>query len=69
MPFVIHSLLSNGLLHEDVTTILGHGMDLYTQETKIINGKLEFSQGSKISLNENVAVSYTHLTLPTICSV
>ena len=54
MPFVIHSLLSNGLLHEDVTTILGHGMDLYTQESKIINGKLEFSQGSKISLNENV---------------
>ena len=54
MPFVIHSLLSNGLLHEDVTTILGHGMDLYTQESKIINGKLEFTQGSKISLNENV---------------
>ena len=54
MPFVIHSLLSNGLLHEDVTTILGHGMDLYTQESKIINGKLEFAQGSKISLNENV---------------
>ena len=54
MPFVIHSLLSNGLLHENVTTILGHGMDLYTQESKIINGKLEFAQGSKISLNENV---------------
>lgn len=54
MPFVINSLLSNGLLHEDVTTILGHGLNLYTQETKIINNTLEFTEGSKISLNENV---------------
>ena len=34
--------------------VQGLGMDLYTQESKIINGKLEFAQGSKISLNENV---------------
>jgi phosphogluconate dehydratase len=54
MPFVINSLLSNGLLHEDVTTILGHGLNHYTQETKIINNTLEFTEGSKISLNENV---------------
>jgi phosphogluconate dehydratase len=54
MPFVINSLLSNGLLHEDVTTILGHGLNHYTQETKIINNTLEFTEGSKVSLNENV---------------
>ena len=54
MPFVIHSLLSNGLLHNDVTTILGQGLSLYTQETKIINENLEFSEGAKVSLNENV---------------
>ena len=54
MPFVIHSLLSNGLLHKDVTTIIGHGMDLYAQESKISNGKLEFLEGAKTSLNENV---------------
>ncbi|MDA7762058.1 phosphogluconate dehydratase [Crocinitomicaceae bacterium] len=59
MPFVINSLLSNGLLHEDVTTILGHGLNLYTQETRIINHVLEFTQGSKVSLNENVVRSAT----------
>ncbi|MDG2152787.1 MAG: dihydroxy-acid dehydratase, partial [Crocinitomicaceae bacterium] len=45
MPFVISSLLSNGLLHKDVTTILGHGLNLYTQETKILNNVLEFTEG------------------------
>ena len=59
MPFVINSLLSNGLLHEDVTTILGHGLNLYTQETRIINHVLQFTQGSKVSLNENVVRSAT----------
>ena len=59
MPFVINSLLSNGLLHEDVTTILGHGLNLYTQETRIINHVLEFTEGSKVSLNENVVRSAT----------
>ena len=34
-------------------------------------GKLEFVKPDDIVIehNENIAVSYTHLTLPTICSV
>ena len=54
MPFVIHTLLSKELLHADVTTIIGHGLDHYTKESKIKNNELEFIAGSKQSLNANV---------------
>jgi phosphogluconate dehydratase len=37
MPFVIRTLLENGILHEDVRTILGQGLTAYTQEPKIKN--------------------------------
>ena len=32
MGFVIHTLLAHGLLHEDVTTIIGNGLTKFTQE-------------------------------------
>lgn len=54
MGFVIHTLLDNGLLHNDVCTILGKGMDQYTQEPKIENNQLVWCSGAKESLNTSI---------------
>ena len=54
MCFVIKTLLSQGLLHNDVTTILGYGLEQYTKESKILNGKIAFSEGADASFNLNV---------------
>lgn len=54
MGFIIKSLLEEGLLHEDVYTLLGFGLKKYTQEPKIINGVLEWQEGSKTSLNTTI---------------
>lgn len=54
MSFVIHTLLSNGLLHEDVNTILGKGLGKFTDEPKISLGKLSWEKGIKESLNERI---------------
>lgn len=54
MSFVINTLLQNGLLHEDVNTILGKGLNLYTQEPKIKDGKINWMPGVKKSLNTEI---------------
>jgi len=54
MGFVIHTLLDNGLLHNDVFTILGKGMNQYTQEPKIENNQLVWRSGAKESLNTSI---------------
>ncbi len=42
MPFVIRELLDAGLLHDDVTTVVGHGMRAYTRELWLDNGELAY---------------------------
>ena len=54
MGFVIHTLLEDGLLHEDVHTILGEGLKKYTLESKIINKELSWQEGAKESLNNTI---------------
>jgi len=54
MGFVIRTLLDNGLLHEDVNTILGKGMYLFTQEPKIKEGAIVWTEGPKESLNPSI---------------
>ncbi len=54
MSFVIKTLLDNGLLHEDVNTILGRGLREFTKEPKIDNGKLIWVEGASASLNESI---------------
>jgi phosphogluconate dehydratase len=54
MGFVIHTLLESNLLHEDVNTIIGHGLKQYTQEPKISNGSLTWTEGAKSSLNTSI---------------
>lgn len=54
MGFVIHTLLAHGLLHEDVTTIMGKGLTKFTQEPYIVSNKLAWRDGSKESLNDSI---------------
>ena len=54
MGFVIKTLLDNGLIHEDVQTILGAGMKLFTQEAKIKDHQLIWEAGSNATLNSSI---------------
>ena len=54
MGFVIHTLLAHGLLHEDVTTIIGNGLTKFTQEPYIVSNKLAWRSGAKESLNDSI---------------
>lgn len=54
MSLVIHTLLTNGLLHENVSTILGRGLSLFTREPKIDNNQLIWVEGPKTSLNTQI---------------
>lgn len=54
MGFVIRTLLDNGLLHEDVNTIFGHGLSRYKQEPKIESGKIVWKDGASESLNTSI---------------
>src|SRR5690606_38769100 len=42
MGFLIRTLRDAGLLHDDVTTILGHGLADYTREPYLEDGKLHW---------------------------
>lgn len=52
LQFLIGSLLDQGLLHGDVRTVKGDGLDLYRQEPKVTNGTLTYTDGPKHSANE-----------------
>ena len=54
MAFVMHTLLDNGLLHEDVNTIIGKGLRQFTLEPKLENGEIVYREGPKTSLNESI---------------
>jgi len=54
MCYVIKTLLDHGLLHEDVMTIMGQGLRKFTKESKIREGKINFENGTDVSLNLNV---------------
>lgn len=55
MGVLIQELLSNGLLHEDIITVGNEkGLKQYSQEPKIIDGKLIWQEGPKESLDKEV---------------
>lgn len=60
MGFIIRTLLDNGLLHQDVYTILGFGLEKYKQEPKLINGQLTWVEGATASLNESIIRSVSN---------
>jgi phosphogluconate dehydratase len=46
--------MRGGLLHEDVTTIMGQGLEQYTREPKLKDGQLDWVAGPSSSLNDKI---------------
>ncbi len=57
MGVVISELLKAGLVHNDVKTIMGIGLDDYCVKPKLVNNKLIFEKNCNVSLNEDVISS------------
>ncbi|WP_309497162.1 phosphogluconate dehydratase [Sulfurovum sp.] len=57
MSVVISQLLDAGLVHNDVETIVGKGLDTYIAEPSLSGGNLMFKEGAKTSRDENVVSS------------
>ena len=54
LGFMIGELLNAGLLHDDVKTVAGDGLHLYTQEPKLTDGRITYAPGAGKSLNEKI---------------
>ena len=54
VAFLIRNLLEAGLLHNDVTTVAGKGLQHYTKEPKLIDGQLTWVDGVVQSLDDKV---------------
>ncbi|MFU2317206.1 phosphogluconate dehydratase [Rahnella sp. PCH160] len=54
VPLVVRELLKYGLLHQDVSTVAGFGLERYTQEPWLDNGELAWREGAESSLDTNV---------------
>ncbi len=54
LGFMITELLNAGLLHEDVTTILGKGMSRYTQAPKLEENNVKWSEVSNTSGDRSI---------------
>lgn len=54
VPFIMQSLLKNGLMHQDVNTILGPGLDQFCRESGIENSEITWRTAPEKSYNESV---------------
>ncbi|WP_333712342.1 phosphogluconate dehydratase [Yoonia sp.] len=54
LGFMISELLNAGLLHDDAKTIAGDGLDLYTQEPKLVDGRITYGPGAGATLNDKI---------------
>jgi phosphogluconate dehydratase len=55
MSVLIRELLAHGLMHEDIMTVAPtRGMNSYTQEPKLVDGKLIWEEGPEQSLDPKV---------------
>jgi phosphogluconate dehydratase len=57
VQLVVRELLNNGLLHQDVDTVAGFGLERYTQEPWLDNGQLAWRDGAESSLDADVIAS------------
>ena len=54
LGYMIGELLDAGLLHDDTRTVAGDGLGRYTQEPKLIDGALVWTEGAGASLNDKI---------------
>ncbi|TXD68762.1 phosphogluconate dehydratase, partial [Ralstonia pseudosolanacearum] len=54
LSIVIRELLDAGLLHDDVTTVMGRGLRRHAQEPFLENGTLVWREGAAASLDTNI---------------
>ena len=54
LGYMINDLLDAGLLHNDVITVMGQGLDTYRQEPKLTDSSLTFVQGTTESQNDKI---------------
>ena len=57
MSLLFKQLLDAGILHNDVNTICGFGLDRYTKEPVLRDGELEWVDGPQSSLDKEVLAS------------
>lgn len=57
VALLIQELLQGGLLHEDVHTVAGFGLQRYTQEPYLAAGQLQWRSGPERSLDDSVIAS------------
>ncbi|MBU2960100.1 phosphogluconate dehydratase [Citreicella sp. C3M06] len=54
LQYLIAELLDAGLVHEDVKTVAGDGLSLYTQEPKLKDGVVTFEPASRETQNDKI---------------
>ena len=54
LSFMINELLNEGLLHDDVKNVSGHGMNLYRNEARLIDNEIKFPPGAVTSTNQKI---------------
>ncbi|MGR3661035.1 MAG: phosphogluconate dehydratase [Paracoccaceae bacterium] len=54
LGYLISELLSAGLLHPDTKTVMGTGLEAYTQDPKLIDNKLSYTPGTDRSINDRI---------------
>jgi phosphogluconate dehydratase len=54
LGFLIGELLRAGLLHDDVKTVAGDGLDRYTQDPRLTDGRITYVPGPAKTLNDKI---------------
>lgn len=54
LQYMIGSLLDAGLLHDDVKTVAGDGLSLYTREPVLTEGEITYRDGPRDSQNDKI---------------
>ncbi|WP_373050213.1 phosphogluconate dehydratase [Thalassovita aquimarina] len=54
LGYMIGQLLQAGLLHEDVMTVAGDGLERYTQDPKLKDGRVVYEPGPRDSQNDKI---------------
>lgn len=60
MSLLFKQLLDKGLLHNDVTTICGKGLEAYTKEPRMLDGELSWVDGAAESYDKSVLADINH---------